>query len=589
MSDKSTASTKIPQSLPEDPLAAVTLEFVPTRDLEGYLAAARRLRAQGRNRFLFRASAETLELARACHERIATDFSDVTCVLDMGPVEMPNPPGTGAPTSDAVFLFETSDTALSARLMDFVDVPVSIVAPITEHYFRRRPLFMISVPKSGTHMLFELLAAFNLTHGGHSGQPLSPQHFYFLLEDNSHTRVQDFFRGAHAFKRGDADDPFFATPTLFMYRNPLDMVVSEAYYVADPRNTPLGHYFSTFPIEQRLLKLIGDDPMSGTLRERLSSYYPWLRFPNVIPISYEELVGPQGGGTLAEQLQTIWSLQLKLHIPGCPAYYAAAVFRKDTNTFRQGKINSHRDHLTPDCYAALRELEPDFMREFGYDLDDQFGPGYLPRFVDSFRRRPLVVKTSLVTSPPTAASNENTRVDSLPFQPNAVYAYRGYLIALIERVYCALPQDSPRPIEPRLQLTGTGLYAAVAWEDLKSKLDRVPLAAGDLLPKIVPGLQLKDLFCVDPAPPLLAEADVCGFNIASFNGRFYCIECSHGPLDVQWDDLTGVFIAPTIEEARAYCQERVPSPPEPEERAAPTTSSSWCKLLPAAVSALFRS
>jgi hypothetical protein len=85
-----------------------------------------------------------------------------------------------------------------------------------------------------------------------------------------------------------------------MYRNPLDVVVSEAFSYADPRNTPLAHYFSSFTMEERLLRLIGDDPLLSSLRKRMVRYLPWLRFPNVIPISFEELVGPKGGGTLAE-------------------------------------------------------------------------------------------------------------------------------------------------------------------------------------------------------------------------------------------------------------------------------------------------
>jgi hypothetical protein len=124
---------------------------------------------------------------------------------------------------DAVFLLEPCASALSAALMDFVNFPASIVAPITEHFFRRRALFMISVPKSGTHMLFELLGAFNLTYAGPARGPLSPQHFYFLSSENSHTLATEFFGQLADLPQGGAEHPFFVTPTLFMYRNPLDV------------------------------------------------------------------------------------------------------------------------------------------------------------------------------------------------------------------------------------------------------------------------------------------------------------------------------------------------------------------------------
>jgi hypothetical protein len=33
------------------------------------------------------------------------------------------------------------------------------------------------------------------------------------------------------------------------------------------------------------------------------------------------------------------------------------------------------------------------MRDFGYDVEDCFEDGYLPRFVDEFRRRPLCAES----------------------------------------------------------------------------------------------------------------------------------------------------------------------------------------------------
>jgi hypothetical protein len=488
-------------------------------------------------------------LAREVHGRISADLPDVNCALDeVGPASTRLLRAVVATADyDAVFLLEPRASKLSTALMDFVGFPTSIVAPITEHFFRRRAVFVISVPKSGTHMLFELLGAFNLTYAGQARGPLSPQHFYFLSSENPHSLANEFFGRLADLPRGGAEHPFFVTPTLFMYRNPLDVVVSEAFYYADPRNTPLAHYFSSFSMEERLLRLIGDDPLLSSLRKRMARYLPWPRFPNVIPISFEELVGPKGGGTLAQQLETIWSLQLKLHVPGCPAYYAAAVFRQETQTFRKGAINSHVEHLTEACYAALRAENQDFLQEFGYDLDDRFQQGYVPRFVSRFRRQHLVLK------PPPEAGEKNASLAADQFSPSAVYAYRGYLAGVAGRVFGAVPQNAPHPVDPRLEAGETLLQAGSTWEELMAKLDANPLADGASPPQIVPDMPLTNLFQLDPPQPVLALADVCGFNIVSFNHRFYCIETMRGPTDVQWDDLTGIFAAETLDEARAYC------------------------------------
>jgi len=58
---------------------------------------------------------------------------------------------------DAVFLFTSKPRDLSALLMDYLGLRQGlIVAPITQHYYRSKPLFLISIPKSGTHLLYRL-------------------------------------------------------------------------------------------------------------------------------------------------------------------------------------------------------------------------------------------------------------------------------------------------------------------------------------------------------------------------------------------------------------------------------------------------
>jgi hypothetical protein len=531
-------------------LAATTLEFVAPKNLDGFLASAQRLYDRGARTFELHASEAGLSLAHEIQSRMAAHLRDVKCVLKME-MEVAKTIRPLAPDAkcDAVFVLESQAEKLSAALMDFVNVPISIVAPITEHYYRQRAAYVITIPKSGTHMLFELLSAFGMINGEQACDSLSLQHYYYTSANHSHTDAHTFFAGLSDLPQGGAKHPLFVTPTLFMYRNPLDVVVSEAFYYGDPTKTSVAYYFSSMSMDERLQRLIGDNPLLGSIRDRMRRYIPWLQLPNVIPVGFEELVGRQGGGSLEEQLKTIWSLQLKLHVPGSPAYYAASVFRRESETFRKGAINSHREYYSEACYAAFRKLNQDFMHELGYDLDDHFAAGYVPRFVDSFRRRPLVV----ACSKPTAVKKDASHTPEEPL-PDAVYAYRGYLAASLGRMRCALPESTPYPLDPRLATGGPHFHLASTWDELFTQLDTDPLADSDSRPRIVPKLKSQDLFQLDPAQPVLAAEDVCGFNIVAFNGRFYCVDHGRGAFDVQWDDTTGVFVARTLEEAIAYCQ-----------------------------------
>jgi len=531
-------------------LAATTLEFVAPAHPDGYVAAALRLYGGGKRIFVLQVPEENLSLGREIQARVTAQCPDAKCSLEQDPAgATPKRPAAPAADRDAVFLLESHAERLSASLMDFVNLPISIVAPFTAHHFRRRPVYLITVPKSGTHMLFALLAAFNLAHGGEGREPLLAQHSYCISAGNSHTQAWEFYRLLRDRPQGGADHPMFVTPTLFLYRNPLDVLVSEAFYYQDPTKTSLAYYFASLGMEERLLQLIGDDPLVRSIRRRMRAYLPWLRLPNVIPLSFEELVGPQGGGSLEEQLKTIWSLQLKLHVPGSPAYYAAALFRRDSETFRKGAIHSHLEHFTEPCRAAFGALNQDFMHELGYDLGDACVPGYVPRCVDDFRHRPLVLRRPGMTAEKAAPAREQQR-----FAADKVYACRGYLAAGVGGVFCAQPASAPRPVDPRLAMAELRVHVAPTWDELIGKLAADPLAEEDAEPRVVPAMRTPDLFYRESSRPNLAEADVRGFNIVEFDGQFYCLDMQRGKVDVQLDDMSGVFVAPTADAARAYCE-----------------------------------
>ncbi len=289
---------------------------------------------------------------------------------------------------DCLILMETDAAALSTHLQALIDSPCQVVAPITSRFVQNQSVFLLTLPKAGTHLLYHLMLSFGILSGG-PAPPLRAAHFHTLVHDHPHTDAAWFFQELANHPRGGVAHPFFATPALFIYRNPLDVVVSETFYFTRKEMTPLAHYYTTFSDAERCLSLIVDDPLLKGIRERVRGYLAWMRLPNVIPVSFEELIGSRGDGSDAAQQRTIWSLQLKLHVAGNPRELGARIFRPDSPTFREGKINSHRQFFRAEHYAAFRGLNPDFMHELGYDLDDSFQPGYLPRFVETFRCRPL--------------------------------------------------------------------------------------------------------------------------------------------------------------------------------------------------------
>jgi hypothetical protein len=179
------------------------------------------------------------------------------------------------------------------------------------------------------------------------------------------------------------------SPALFNYRNPLDILVSEANYWNVDGNSPLSVVLGSLSFEQRIDRLIDDRWLLGSLRDRIGEFAAWLDCMNVVPVSFEEIVGDAGGGSDADFDALVWSLQLKLHAPGKSAEIRSKASGRASPTFREGRINGWRQALPADAIERVRALPQDFMETFGYGSSSA-----LSRHVAAFRRRPLLLMSS---------------------------------------------------------------------------------------------------------------------------------------------------------------------------------------------------
>lgn len=339
---------------------------------------------------------------------------------------------------DAYLLFHSGSEAVSNALMEFVDLEDGVVvAAVTERHFRNQPLFLISIPKSGTHLLYELVQAFGYGAGISLPDTPLPGNWYCLEYANSHTSARDFF--IDTVRRapfGNRHHPFPHTPTLFIYRHPLDIVVSEANYYHRDGNTVFEGYFADLSFEERLLRLIDDPWLMGSLRDRVGGFVPWLSFPNVVPLTFEELIGPNGGGDVDTQTRLIWSLQLKLHVDGNAREFGDLVFNKNSATFHAGQIGAHRKLLTDRARAKLDNLPKDYLDAFGYDDHSTVAPPPYSRLISAHRHRALQLAP--------------VRFEDTPIVVK--YNYLGYNIVRYRGKFFGVPPDQAHVDWPALDI-----------------------------------------------------------------------------------------------------------------------------------------
>ena len=430
--------------------------------------------------------------------------------------------------ADLVLVCETEEPQVSDSLLSLVDVNARVVAVKTDRFWAQQPLFLISIPKSGTHLLYRLAEAMGYRAAVQLQDDPAPGYWYCVEYTNSHTTARDFF--VDTVRRspfGNRHHPFMRSPAIFIYRNPLDILASEAQYYHRDGKAAFAGYFSGLGPEERLLRLIDDPWLLGTARDRIGAFLPWLGLPNVVPVSFEELVGPRGGGDAEQQRRVIWSIQLKLHVPGAPDTYASQVFDPQSPTFDTGQIGRSREVFTDEAYRRFRALPQDFMQQYGYDDGSTCGSGTMSSRAEEFRHRRLQLSSATA---------------DIPFAVQ--YGYLGFNIVRYGDSYVAVPQGEQIDVRiadlAMLQAEGRIAVAPTA-EGARRGAEALAIRSHVSMSRSVgPGT------LADPpktshgsvgGQPRLVRENYRGFNIVAFRGRFFGAARDRGDIDLCGSDI----------------------------------------------------
>jgi hypothetical protein len=430
----------------------------------------------------------------------------------------------GAVETNVIVFTETAGEKLSSQLLSCVDRDhVVIVAPVTDWHFSKKPLFLVSIPKAGTHLLYELAKALGYQEGIELPEFPKGQTWYCVEYSNSHTVAADFF--VDTVRRapfGNRHHPFMRSPTLFIYRHPLDILVSEAHYYHRDGKTAFAGRLSEYDLKERLTRLLDDNWLMGSLRDRIGGFLPWLEFPNVISLSFEELVGAAGGGSEEAQLQLIWSIQLKLQVPGEPEHIATNVFNTDSATFRSGQIGGYRKHLPVKAMTDFAKNNADILEQLGYPLDGAIG---LPAQRKARRHRRI-------------------RYSQIDYEGMPLTIERDFLgcnlVRYGGRIYAVPMAAGPVEIDTFSPHTLAALPAGASLSELKALL----LVGHSQLGQHKQALdQLADVLKKDAVPgcagqywkdtPTPCVVDVYnGFNVVAYRERYFGIRQSIGSIDL---------------------------------------------------------
>ena len=266
--------------------------------------------------------------------------------------------------------------------------------------------FVNSLPKAGTHLLVKVMRALPGLYGvrfhlgrdqakvyqpkrGESRIPAgiaSPEDMSLprLARAIRHLGAGVYFTGhmpySAAFRDLLAD---CGVKTVLILRDPRDVVVSSAAYLAARPNHHLSGRFTTLDEEERILASItglpSDNGRAGlrSIGERMRSVLPWTTDPSVYVTRFERLVGPRGGGSVQAQVCEIRNIaaHVGVSLGEAQVHDLAAGLFGGTGTFRKGQIGGWRQVWTARHVEAAKPQLDDLLIQLGYESTADWGLG----------------------------------------------------------------------------------------------------------------------------------------------------------------------------------------------------------------------
>ena len=260
------------------------------------------------------------------------------------------------------------------------------VAAQPNDYLKYPPILCNSVPKSGTHLLLQILAAFpNIKNFGifiaSFGSPLT---FRAVPIIKIQQKLDKFLPGeiatAHLFYNSSYSEILSIKNVAhyFIYRDPRDVAVSEAYDITyRSRWHRLHNYFKSLPtMEERISFSIKGalDPNFPydfpNIAQRFQVYQPWLQDKNVFSVRFEDLVSANRE-SIIEQMVKFYLAKTtqQFDLPIAVNLALSAIDPQKSHTFREGQVGGWQGQLSQQQKVDCMEVAGDLLIELGYESE----------------------------------------------------------------------------------------------------------------------------------------------------------------------------------------------------------------------------
>ena len=245
-------------------------------------------------------------------------------------------------------------------------------------------LLGISFPKSGTHLLDQILLGFSTVapyskrlhsfyaeYEGESGVKRTPEQALGWLDSLGPRDVAS----AHLFARPEAVARVCSSKFIpyFIFRDPRDVVVSHVFYVTGIEEHHVHHeYYLSLPdFDSRLNASILGRPDASVefpnIAERFAPYLDWMSQPQVLRIHFEDLIHDRAATLIRIMDHLLTRVSLHASRQLILDALESSINPSRSPTFRSGKTGEWRQYFTDEHKSIFKDVAGDLLVKLGYE------------------------------------------------------------------------------------------------------------------------------------------------------------------------------------------------------------------------------
>jgi hypothetical protein len=251
------------------------------------------------------------------------------------------------------------------------------------------PIFGNSKPKSGSHLLLQILKGFTqiMPYKYVQADPVRT-----ITKDGRRRTQAEIVAELKSIRRGVIGWGYVeATPenvavlcqpdrvNYFIYRDPRDMLVSQVFFASDMQEEHGMHqYYNSLPdFGERLKVAIAGLDRDGlymvNVKQRYEGVFQWLEQKDVMCIRFEDLIEDRDA-TLNTMLDEVESTGYAIPMPREKALpiLIEAIQPKKSATFRSGKTGGWSQYFTPEHRKLFKDVAGDLLIRLGYEDDSDW-------------------------------------------------------------------------------------------------------------------------------------------------------------------------------------------------------------------------